>query len=128
MSPTTHRLGEVEIESLADARAFALTDDRRKKLLSEQFECTFCWTNSDSEPVALTEARRRPPRAGGHQIHPGEDDQCLRWEPGLPGPHEKEGLSLCLPLRCTDDQLSTASLIAFSLVIPVGAGPVKAPG
>lgn len=48
--------GEVRIESLADASAFALSDERLQRLLAEQFECTFCWTNAQGDPVALTEA------------------------------------------------------------------------
>lgn len=46
----------VEIDSLADAGAFALSDERLARLLDEQFECTFCWTNRDGDPVALTES------------------------------------------------------------------------
>lgn len=46
----------VRIHSLADASTFALSDERRTRLLSEQFECTFGWTNSNGDPVALTEA------------------------------------------------------------------------
>ena len=47
---------EVLIESLSDASAFALSEDRLERLLREQFECTYCWTNIRGEPVALTEA------------------------------------------------------------------------
>ncbi len=48
--------GEVRIDSLADAGAFQLSDERLRRLLAEQFECTFCWTNTAGDPVALTEA------------------------------------------------------------------------
>lgn len=47
---------EVRIESLEDASLFRLGEDRLARLLAEQFECTFCWTNAGGEPVALTEA------------------------------------------------------------------------
>lgn len=46
----------VEIDSLADVSAYTLRPDRLEQLLSERFECTFCWTNLAGEPVALTEA------------------------------------------------------------------------
>lgn len=47
---------EVQIESLADASRFGLSPDRLERLLTEQFECTFGWTNAAGDPVALTEA------------------------------------------------------------------------
>ena len=56
MPPPQSRSGEVQIDSLVDAKAFALSDDAMTQLLAEQFECTFCWTNRAGEPVALTEA------------------------------------------------------------------------
>jgi hypothetical protein len=55
-SPTSSRRGDVQIDSLVDASAFALCDENLEQLLTEQFECTFCWTNRAGEPVALTEA------------------------------------------------------------------------
>jgi hypothetical protein len=55
-APSQSGRGDVEIDSLADARAFALGDESLQRLLAEQFECTFCWTNRAGEPVALTEA------------------------------------------------------------------------
>lgn len=48
--------GDVQVDSLADARAFTLSDEEVAQLLAEQFECTFCWTNRAGDPVALTEA------------------------------------------------------------------------
>jgi len=48
--------GEVQIDSLADARAFGLSDEDLERLLAEQFECTFCWTNRAGDPVAVTQA------------------------------------------------------------------------
>lgn len=54
--PTPSRRGDVQIDSLVDASAFALGDESLAQLLAEQFECTFCWTNRAGEPVALTEA------------------------------------------------------------------------
>jgi hypothetical protein len=54
--PTPSRRGDVQIDSLADAKAFALSDESLARLLGEQFECTFCWTNRAGEPVAVTEA------------------------------------------------------------------------
>jgi hypothetical protein len=56
MAPSQSRSGDVQIDSLVDAKAFALSDDAMAQLLAEQFECTFCWTNGIGEPVALTEA------------------------------------------------------------------------
>lgn len=55
-APSPSRRGDVQIDSLADASAFALSDESLERLLAEQFECTFCWTNRAGEPVALTEA------------------------------------------------------------------------
>lgn len=55
-SAPSPRRGDVQVDSLADARAFTLGDVEIAQLLAEQFECTFCWTNSAGEPVALTEA------------------------------------------------------------------------
>lgn len=48
--------GDVQVDSLADVRAFTLSDEEVAQLLAEQFECTFCWTNRAGDPVALTEA------------------------------------------------------------------------
>lgn len=49
-------MGDVEIDSLVDAKVFTLSEENLQQLLSEQFECTFCWTNRGGDPVALTEA------------------------------------------------------------------------
>ncbi|OHV06966.1 hypothetical protein BKN37_00280 [Mycobacterium talmoniae] len=56
MPPPPSSRGDVQIDSLADARAFVLSEESLEQLLAEQFECTFCWTNRAGEPVALTEA------------------------------------------------------------------------
>jgi general stress protein 26 len=55
-APSSSRRGDVQIDSLADARAFGLGEENLEQLLAEQFECTFCWTNRAGDPVAVTEA------------------------------------------------------------------------
>lgn len=44
------------IDSLEDARAYILSEERRDQLLREQLECTFCWTNRDGWPVGVTQS------------------------------------------------------------------------
>jgi general stress protein 26 len=43
-------------ESLEDATAFVLSTERADKLLAEQIESTFCWTNRDGHPIGITQA------------------------------------------------------------------------
>ena len=46
----------ITFESLEDARPFVLTEERRAKILTEQIECTFCWTNRTGHPIGITQA------------------------------------------------------------------------
>lgn len=45
-----------KFNSLEDARGFVLSTKRRDRILAEQIECTFCWTNRDGHPIAITQA------------------------------------------------------------------------
>jgi general stress protein 26 len=45
-----------QFEPLEDASTYLLTEQRRARILSEQMECTFCWTNRDGHPIAITQA------------------------------------------------------------------------
>lgn len=43
-------------EPLDDASRFMLAEDRRNRILAEQIECTFCWTNQRGHPIGITQA------------------------------------------------------------------------
>jgi general stress protein 26 len=43
-------------DSLEDASGFVLAESRRARLLAEQHECTFCWTNTEGYPIGVTQA------------------------------------------------------------------------
>lgn len=45
-----------KFESLEDASGFVLSQERRERLLREQLECTFCWTNREGHPIGITQA------------------------------------------------------------------------
>ncbi len=43
-------------EPLEDASAYVLSEQRRERILAEQIECTFCWTNREGHPIGITQA------------------------------------------------------------------------
>lgn len=45
-----------KFEPLEDVSAFVLTEERRARILAEQIECTFCWSNRDGHPIGITQA------------------------------------------------------------------------
>jgi hypothetical protein len=45
-----------KFESLEDASGFVLSQERRERLLREQLECTFCWTNRQGHAIGITQA------------------------------------------------------------------------
>lgn len=46
----------IRLATLDDVGGFTLSPQRQARLLDEQFECTFAWTNTDGAPVAVTQA------------------------------------------------------------------------